>query len=219
MKIITAYTSKGTKDYPALAANLTETCFKHGYEFVAIKAHDDERSVADFKGIQFNVFKQKADYILDSISAFNDSILWLDSDMLVAGKFDDVLGDCDAAFTLRNPGERALGLDPIFDGYLNTGFAYFANNEKAKFLLDQWSDYVDGFVCDQDALNSLLLLDNRLDSCGTFNIFGAKVKILPCDIYNCFHPRIFDKAKILHFKDDETMRHYDKCLEKIRGAA
>lgn len=141
----------------------------------------------------------KPDCLLDFLAQSDKNVLYLDADVLMVDRLPvGVFSDCDVAVTPRHPKELLAG-DPFRNGRLNSGVMYFANNDRARALLEQWRTVcADGVHTDQMAISDILEPTDLNGSLGIASL--GEVRVLKLD------PRVYNDVacktgRLWHFKN------------------
>jgi len=219
MKIVTALYDKDDRGYASMLENMQKSVSRLGYSIYVERLTSDPIARYARKDNYFAPCYFKPHVIRAALNCFQENILWLDSDCLVRENVDEMLDGCDVAITLRrwSPGQSR----DLYDGYINAGVMAFRYGREAFSLINAWTGQLAlGSRADQDALNMVLLKGSNLEAYGEiFEIAGAKVKVLPCDIYNFFYfddkPEVVNRAKIYHVKGHLRPQYYDAIAAKV----
>lgn len=141
----------------------------------------------------------KPDCLLDFKARYDQNALYLDADVLmIDGLPAGVFRGCDIAVTPRHPKELLMG-DPFRNGRVNAGVMYFANNETAQPLLEQWRTVcADGVHTDQMAISDILEPTDLNGSLGIASLGDVRVLKLDPRIYNDVACKT---GRLWHFKN------------------
>lgn len=141
----------------------------------------------------------KPDCLLDFKARYNQNALYLDADVLMVDSLPaGLFRGCDIAVTPRHPKELLMG-DPFRNGRLNSGVMYFANNETAQPLLEQWRTVcADGVHTDQMAISDILEPTDLKGPLGIASLGDVRVLKLDPRIYNDVACKT---GRLWHFKN------------------
>lgn len=206
-----------------MAENLVQSAHRFGYQVDIVGFPSADEWLNVFPDIfQTVCWKYKLHAIIDRLNCFKDDFVWIDADCLIWKEidFNNVMADCDIAFTLRDIDERTKSSDyPVQDGYLNTGVMFFRNNEKTLAFLERARDKLLLSIYEQEAINKVILSVNPMDKHGEIiDVYGTRVKILNCRDYNFIYLQESscsrEKARIIHYKG-EGRKIYKYHVEKL----
>ncbi len=154
----------------------------------------------------------KPDIVNRSLSAHNDTVVYLDGDAQLLDSIDEIdTDDYDVGVTLRDKseleGEWYESHSDIVK-YVNAGVIFFRATDATNDFVSRWDDLTQSLGNDQMALNELTCPDFYPEPGSVHTIDGVRVKYFPGCMYNYYY---FDssfpsEAKILHFKG--PVRHY-----------
>ncbi|MBI2013506.1 MAG: hypothetical protein HYS87_01635 [Candidatus Colwellbacteria bacterium] len=157
-------------------------------------------------------FANKPLCILDCIKRYEENVVFLDGDAVVAQKFDELLRDSfDVGVTLREQGEISINKNSC--SVLNSGVLFFlGGRERNTSFLGYWIDFMkkthERYI-EQSALTRLLenvgkdVFTNYNEVLVRLSQGEIRVKILPCRVYNHYRARrygVTKENKIVHFK-------------------
>lgn len=155
----------------------------------------------DYNELGFIQATHKPDCILDFLNNNKEDCLYLDADMLISRKFtkDDLFfKGYDIAVTPRHIEERYEKL--IKNGYINSGFMFFRNNQKSIQMIKSWIDECQNKnTTDQLAMSNLLTIDGHdLFSKKELLLNETRVCLLDAQKYNDIS---LSSGLILHYKN------------------
>ena len=140
----------------------------------------------------------------------NDFIVWIDADVIVWDRFDEITKqNFDIGVTGRKPKDTENDL-PI-----NAGVVFIRNNIRSENFVKKWVEECQTAVSDQVELNKLCQISSK-DIGSTLIKHDTNVHVFPCDIYNNFYfkkPQMH--AKLIHYKSKHRFRWPERTIKKI----
>ena len=221
MLIVTAGSNHNPK-YEITIRFCEKECNRQGYKFQVYDLGglgfgtpvSDERMNSKFRTLRYAI---KPELVLRAMNETEEEfVVWIDGDATLIGSLNELESDTsfDVGVTVR-PKQQTQKV-----GYINAGVLFFKNNTASKKFLQDWiaamgppplnTETDPKTYCDQGILESKLMIPAinipLWDVIGeTFNVRGARVKILECIRYNNFmcvgrDQTYTPETKIIHYK-------------------
>lgn len=209
--------SGANHEYREFYFKLKEDAFKLGYEFLGY----DYGGLND--GVAFDLelhnpkdctkyvgkIPDKPKMLLNALERVNGFVAYMDCDVRIKQKIDEVIGDYDIGITAHDPKlHSGKGIDDRYNFitcYLNAGVIFLNNTEGTKRFINEWIKKIKESTAnsDQEGLTNLLRSYIPEDGWGKpyHKVAGAKVKLLPASKYNFIARYGYDEPnpKIVHY--------------------
>lgn len=165
-----------------------------------------------------------------------EPFLYLDADIIMMKKVDELFGDFDIGLTVRPDWEMEkiipFEVSPIYSGYINAGVMSFNNTPQTLSFIEEWEQMTEETGDDQKALNIMLKDYFPLIAGGTIERKGVKYRFFDTQRYNHYYFKYTEmhrkknvtskdiavpwkEASILHFKG-RARQDFDKILKLIK---
>lgn len=207
--------SGADKNYKQFYEKVRDDSRRFGYEFIGY----DYGGLGD--GIPFEVtlrnpkdftkyvgkIPDKPKIILDAINRTDNLVAYLDADVRIQDKFDEVVGDYDIGVTVHDPkfhdGELVDTRYNFITCYLNAGVIFANNTENARRFISEWIKEIQESSAnsDQEGLTNLLRKHVSDWSKEYHDVLGIRVRFFPASKYNFITRYGYDEIspKLIHF--------------------